>query len=131
MLVSYAPKQNKNVVLLSTMHDQPQVDMDSEARKPYAILDYNSSKGAVDSFDQQISQYSCARKTCRWPRRILYFIVDTACFNPSVGFPMANAERKEQTLEKFDRRRLLMLQIGEELVMPLIQSRAANTHISH
>lgn len=50
MLVSYAPKKNKTVLVMSTMHEQPDVDLLSESKKPYAILDY-ATKGAVDSFD--------------------------------------------------------------------------------
>jgi hypothetical protein len=52
MIVSYAPKQNKSVVLTSTMRDRPEVD-DGEAKKPEEILDYNNNfKCAVDVLDQ-------------------------------------------------------------------------------
>jgi hypothetical protein len=53
-IVSYSPKKNKTVVLLSTMHNSEEVD-DSNKRKPVMILDYNATKGAVDAFDQCIS----------------------------------------------------------------------------
>jgi hypothetical protein len=71
-LVSYAPKRNKSVVLLSTMHDQVEVDDTTEARKPFIILDYNSTKGAVDTFDEEISAYSSMRRTRRWPMRLAF-----------------------------------------------------------
>src|SRR5664279_3402526 len=103
---------------MSTMHNQPEVDTDSEARKPFAILDYNSTKGAVDSFDQQIGYYSCARKTNRWPMRLFYFIVDSACFNSSVVFRMSNDEWKGKEGKRRDQRRLFLLQLGEQMVMP-------------
>jgi len=63
---------------MSTMHSQPEVDTENEIHKPFAILDYNGTTGAVDSFDQQISCYSCARKSNRWPMRQFYFIIDCA-----------------------------------------------------
>ena len=47
MLVSYAPKSNRSVVLLSTMHEQADIDEVSEAKKPAMVLDYNATKGAV------------------------------------------------------------------------------------
>ena len=39
MVVSYAPNKNKTVLVMSTMHEQPDVDLLSDSKKPYAILD--------------------------------------------------------------------------------------------
>jgi acyl-CoA-binding protein len=44
-LVSYLPKRNKNVVLLSTLHKTAEIS-DCEDRKPAIILDYNHNKEA-------------------------------------------------------------------------------------
>jgi len=52
-MVSYLPKKNKTGLLLSTMHEHPEVDT-KEAKKPFMILDYNATKRAVDAFDQQV-----------------------------------------------------------------------------
>ena len=41
------------------MDDQP--DMDTIAKKQYAILDNYSTKGAVESFEEMISNYSGMR----------------------------------------------------------------------
>jgi hypothetical protein len=129
LLVSYAPQQNRTVILMSTMHDQPEVDTVNEERKPFAVLDYNSTKGAVDSFDQQIGYYSCARKTNRWPMRLFYFIIDAASFNSSVIFRMSNDAWKENEGRRRDQRRLFLLTLGEQMVMPAIQNRAVNSMI--
>ncbi|XP_071238785.1 piggyBac transposable element-derived protein 4-like, partial [Salvelinus alpinus] len=59
-LVSYRPKRNKNVVLLSTLHKTPEIS-DREDRKPAIILDYNHNKGGVDNLDNGIGTYSCRR----------------------------------------------------------------------
>ena len=48
--VSYAPKTDKTVVLLSTMHSKEEINTDSEKKKPLMILDYSATKGAVDTF---------------------------------------------------------------------------------
>jgi hypothetical protein len=114
LLVSYAPQKNRTAILMSTMHDQPEVDTVNEERKPFAVLDYNCTKGAVDSFDQQIGYYSCARKTNRWPMRLFYFIIDAACFNSSVIFRMSNDAWKENEGRRRDQRRLFLLTLGSK-----------------
>ncbi|GBP74980.1 PiggyBac transposable element-derived protein 4 [Eumeta japonica] len=48
-LVSYKPKNNKNVLLLSTTHSNGTI---AASGKPEIIEFYNSTKGAVDTFDQ-------------------------------------------------------------------------------
>ncbi|KAJ8393710.1 hypothetical protein AAFF_G00057630 [Aldrovandia affinis] len=63
-LVSYLPKKNKNVVLLSTLHTEADIS-DREDRKPGIILDYNCNKGGVDNLDKVIGTYSCRRMTAR------------------------------------------------------------------
>lgn len=42
-LVSYVPKKNKSVILVSTKHHYPQIDNINE--KPQIIVDYNKLKG--------------------------------------------------------------------------------------
>ena len=56
-LVSYVSKKRKAVILLSTMHHTPNVTSD-EIMKPEIILDYNMTKGGVDTSDQMIHEYS-------------------------------------------------------------------------
>ncbi|CAF1503089.1 unnamed protein product [Rotaria sordida] len=48
-LVSFVPKQNKAVLVLSSKHHDNQVDI--KTGKPIIILDYNKTKGAVDTVD--------------------------------------------------------------------------------
>ena len=47
-IVNYVPKKNKNVILLSTTHKDMKIS-DRTDKKPQMILDYNSTKGAVDT----------------------------------------------------------------------------------
>ncbi|CAF1271559.1 unnamed protein product, partial [Didymodactylos carnosus] len=49
-LVSYVPKKNKAVLLLSSMHHDNKVD--TGTGKPNIVLDYNKTKGAVDTIDE-------------------------------------------------------------------------------
>ena len=63
-LVSYLPKRNNNVALLSTLHKMAEIS-DREDRKPAIILDYNHNKGGLDNLDKVIGTYSCRRMTAR------------------------------------------------------------------
>ena len=76
-LVSYMPKKNRNVVLLSTRHAEADVS-DREDKKP-VIPDYNSNKGGMDNLDKVIRTYSCRRMTARWPLVIYHNIIWDFC----------------------------------------------------
>ena len=56
-IVSYVPKKNKAVILLSTFHNNNEIVIDQN-EKPRIILDYNKYKGGVDTLDQVIRCYS-------------------------------------------------------------------------
>ena len=63
MLVSYAPKQRKNVFVQSPMHDTPEVD-EGHRNQPIMIQFYNKTKGSVDAEYQMID-------VCMAPRWVL------------------------------------------------------------
>ncbi|XP_050310635.1 uncharacterized protein LOC126746418 [Anthonomus grandis grandis] len=81
-LVSYKPKNNKIVNLLSTMHKNGTVNINT--KKPEMIMSYNSTKGAVDTFDQMCQNMCANRKTKRWPMCIFYNMINIACINAYV-----------------------------------------------
>ncbi|XP_072403063.1 multiple C2 and transmembrane domain-containing protein-like [Diabrotica undecimpunctata] len=64
LLVSYVPKTNKNVLLLSTLQEYDEINEESgEACKLVVVTFYNQTKSGVDSVDQLKSLYSVARIT--------------------------------------------------------------------
>ncbi|KRZ73101.1 PiggyBac transposable element-derived protein 4 [Trichinella papuae] len=69
------PKKNKNVLVLSMMHNDTEVS-DGKSRKPDIILHYNNTKGGVDNLDKMTSTYSSQRMTARWPLVIFYNMID-------------------------------------------------------
>ena len=83
-LLSIAPKKNKRVVFLSTMHATRSHDSVSGKEEINAF--YNHEKGSVNSHDQMCAQYTTARKTNRWPMRVFYGIVDSSAQNAYVIF---------------------------------------------
>jgi hypothetical protein len=70
-LVSYVPKKDQAVILLSSMHHDMTISEDLN-NKPEIILYYNQTKGGVDHMDQMVQTYSCKRKTNRWPMSFFF-----------------------------------------------------------
>lgn len=68
-LLSFAPKNNKIVLLISSLHKTVKME---ENNKPDVINYYNATKGGTDTFDQLCGEYSTARGTRRWPLRMFF-----------------------------------------------------------
>ncbi|XP_035230233.1 uncharacterized protein LOC118202186 [Stegodyphus dumicola] len=51
-LTSYVPKKNKSVLVLSSMHEDNQIDLLSKEQLKPEITFYNSTKGGVDTVDE-------------------------------------------------------------------------------
>lgn len=64
-LAPYCPKKGKSAVLLSTTHSQADIGQLCPNKKPTMILDYNSTKGGVDTSDQMLRNYTSTQKTNR------------------------------------------------------------------
>ncbi|XP_067629492.1 piggyBac transposable element-derived protein 4-like [Eurosta solidaginis] len=73
-LLSYKPKPNKIIYLLSSCNEIGTVN--NTTKKPHMIEFYNSTKGGVDTFDQMCSVMSCARKPTagQWQHFLVYSI---------------------------------------------------------
>lgn len=82
MLMSYTPKKRRCVLMISNMHDRPEVN--PQTKKPTIIEFYNSTKGGVDTFDKMVHAYSVSRATRCWPLRMFYGILDQASVNSLV-----------------------------------------------
>ncbi|XP_045064895.1 piggyBac transposable element-derived protein 4-like [Coregonus clupeaformis] len=119
-LVSYLPKKNKNVLLLSTLHTEAHVSRRQD-KKPAIVLDYNSNKGGVDNLDKVIGTYSCRRMTARWPLVIFHNILDVSSYNAFVIWRELNPTWMPG---KRNKRRVFLEQLGKALVTPFIQRRA-------
>jgi hypothetical protein len=64
IVASYQGKVNKNVNLISTLHDYVAVD-DSVKKKPKLVVDYNKTKTGIDTLDQMNRIYSVKSATRR------------------------------------------------------------------
>ncbi|XP_032420180.1 piggyBac transposable element-derived protein 4-like [Xiphophorus hellerii] len=114
-MVSYVQKKGKAVVLLSTMHDDKAVDNSSQKKKPEVIQYYNKMKGGVDTMDQMVSNYTCLRRTRRWPMVLWYNMLDVATLNAYTNF---SAQHPDYMGGASNAQRLFIKELGKELVMP-------------
>ncbi|XP_051765771.1 piggyBac transposable element-derived protein 4 isoform X2 [Ctenopharyngodon idella] len=118
-LVSYCPRKNKNVLLMSTFHRDAEISS-KDHKKPQIILDYNQTKGGVDTLDKVVATYTCQRKTHRWPMVIFFNMLDVSAYNSFVLWMEINPTWQKT---KKHRRRLFLEELGEALVTPYMKRR--------
>ena len=80
MIVSYCPKPNKKVLLVSIGHGEPDI-CDAPHRKPIVIDFYNSQRCSVDIIYQMLPDYSCQSTCGSWVFVVLTLILDFAAVN--------------------------------------------------
>ena len=116
MLVSYVDKKKnrkKNMVVLTSMHDNVRVTKD-ERRKPQVHTFYDHTKGGIDVVDLISSNCSTRMKSKRWSLNSLAFILDTARTN-------ANTILKENNVKMSTHE--FTYQLARALCLPSVQRR--------
>lgn len=125
VLVSYVPRKSKNVLLLSTMHDDDAIDKTTkELYKPEIISFYNLTKGAVDVVDEMKSLYSVSRISCRWPLTVFFSMLNIGGVNSFIIYKTNNFN--DQYI-KF--RRLYLKDLALSLMKPHLIARAHITNL--
>ena len=105
-LVSYAPTRNRVVLLLSSSHGRGSIAAEDEHKRPEIILDYNRGKGGVDQMDENVEEFSCVRKTVRWPLLVFFNMINVACNN---AFVFMTRDGYSKTKKQFLREVSLLL----------------------
>jgi hypothetical protein len=90
-VVSYVPKKNKTVCVLSTQFLDDSLS-DESHKKPNMILQYNRTKSGVDNADKLVRKYSCARRTSRWPLRLFMNMLDIGALNAFIIWMLKNED---------------------------------------
>lgn len=114
--ISYKPKADKTVALLSTLHHDFEIGAKNKAT---ALLYYNKHKGGVDTFDQLCANHNCGRQTRRWPVCIFLGMLNIACINSHIIFN----SRLMREGKKAIGRREFMKQLGSAMIEPRAQQR--------
>ena len=117
-LLSYIPKKNRNVILLSTMHSGSTL-MSQTTGKPDIIDFYNSTKGGVDTFDQMCGNMSTSRKTRRWPLCLFYGMLNIASINSYIIYVNNLHKSRQRPMN----RKMFMLELSRQLTFPWLRSR--------
>ncbi|KRX26265.1 PiggyBac transposable element-derived protein 4 [Trichinella nelsoni] len=118
-IVSYLPKKNRNVLVLSTMHNDNRVS-DGKGNKPDIILHYNNTKGGVDNLDKMTSTYFCQRMTARWPLVIYCNIIDVSAYN---AYVLWTEKHPAWNVGRLHKRRLFLEELGKAVVQPEMMRR--------
>lgn len=122
-LCSYIPKRNKVVLLLSSSHSGVEVS-NEEHHKPLMILEYNTTKGGVDTMDENVEEFSVRRKTRRWPLLLFFNMIDVAVNN---AFLLKKAAG--YTFSKKDFLKKLSFQLGLQYATIRLRRNGIQRHI--
>lgn len=124
MMVSYTPKRNKKVLLMSSMHREGTVN--EKTAKPEIIEFYNLTKGGVDVLDKLCHDKTTKRKTRRWPLRFFFGVLDMAAVNSYILFKWNTG------LDNFSSqaRNIFLKNLALALTAPMMATRLQNPHIS-
>ena len=114
-LVSYTPKKNKSIILISTKHHTKSID--NESGKPEILRFYNMTKDTVDKLEQDISKYSTAQSTKWWPMVMFFAIMDIAAFNAYI------LQTKKENSEQITRRDFI-ISLGKSLIQSELKRRS-------
>lgn len=120
-LVSFVPKKNRGVILVSSMHHTASID--ETTNKPEVISFYNMTKGGVDALDEKCAKHTTSRRTRRWPMAIFHRLLDISGINSHVLY---QSYKNNPQLEKAD----FIKELADELVRPHLERRLHNTRIS-
>ena len=111
-IVSYVPKKNKAVILMSTNHNEID-DSTEESRKPQIIPDSNRGKCGVDTLDQLVRNYNCIRKSNRWPLTLFMNLLNICAYNALVLFVSIHPEYEQGSGQI---RKRFLLQLSKSLI---------------
>lgn len=123
MIVSYKPEKNKVLLLISSQHDEPEVNANTGT--PTIIHSYNETKGAVDTLDEMCNNVSSSRRTRRWPLCMFYGMQNITYVNAYIihSFNLTARNEKAMTRKAFN------LELSRQLVLPQLTARLAHPNI--
>lgn len=119
-LVSYVPKKNRAVILLSTKHSDNNI-MTTNKNKSEINIFYNQTKGGVDTLDQMAHTYTVRRKTNRWPMAYFHNLIDVGGIAAQVVWKKTNVSSSHNMTRKEFLRSIIL-----DMVTPHMNKRNLN-----
>ena len=121
--MSYKSGIKKNVILISTMHNDAAImNKSGERQIPEIVAFYNSTKGGVDCMDLMAHAMSTKRQTRRWPMVNFFNMLDIASIAAAILFRLKFPDHK---LGKPDSRRFFQIDIARTMTYPHMNRRIA------
>ena len=114
-ILSYCPKPNKNVLLVSTAHSEPDF-CEALYNKPVVIDFYDSQGCGVGIVNQMLCDYTCQPTCGSWVLVVLTFILDLAAVNARTILKYNKAN--------YDETRVFLRISATSLIIPYIKKRA-------
>ena len=119
--LSYVPKRNKNVLLVTTAHDQAIVDA-SAKKKPEAVLFYNEQRCAIDVVNHMLRDITSKPKCDTWVLAAWSFLLDVSALN---GYCILSYTAPGL----YPSRRAYMKELVNQLITPWLKHRATLPHL--
>jgi hypothetical protein len=74
--------------MISTIHDTTTINKgrkdrntNVEIKKPYAVVQYNKFVKGIDRADQYLTYYSVLKKTVKWSKKVVLYLLNCVFFN--------------------------------------------------
>ena len=80
ILLSYKARNNNVVYLLFSLYNVSEVAYEAQ-KKTKAILDWNASKGGVDTVDEMLRSYFTKAASRRWPLAAFFNLINIKALN--------------------------------------------------
>jgi hypothetical protein len=65
-----------------------------EIKKPYGVVPYNKFIKGIDREDQYLSYYSFLRKTVKWSKKVVLYLLNCVLCNAFFVYRTLNAHKK-------------------------------------
>ena len=114
-MVAYQATRQKNVIMISTLHHDAEIDDQNDELKPSIICDYNRTKSGIDVVDKMAKRFTTRCSTRRWTMVHLQNLLDVTAINVSTIFNIFHPNWHPSNKKR--RRRYTLIQLARELVM--------------
>ncbi|GAV06247.1 hypothetical protein RvY_16268-1 [Ramazzottius varieornatus] len=103
------------------------IDESSKEEKPEIVMEYNRTKAGVDTLDQLTGNYSCRRKTSRWPMALFYDILDISALDAYIIWCEINPGWNSTLPTK---RRMFLQDVSKKMMQRQLLRRSTTPSIS-
>ena len=103
-----------------------------KAIKPQIVMDYNHHMVCVDNGDRMASSYSISRRTYKWTKKLLFYLLDLTILNSYILHSSCGGKKMSHRAFRFTLVSNLLAHAGPErrLRIPLGRPRNVESHVA-